>query len=140
MQQTCRFLFAYGTLMSAATAVLGRQQRVRLLREAAQLGPATTAGRLYDLGRYPGMVMPPPAGHIVHGEAFELTDPALSLPWLDAYEGITPARSRPCEYARVECPVSLANGRAITAFVYVYQGDTSAAVVVPDGRWLSRSA
>ena len=130
-------LFAYGTLMTAASGALGRPQRERLRREAASLGVATTAARLFDLGRYPGLVLSTAAGDVVHGEVFELADPATSFAWLDAYEGITPGTADP-QYERVERPVLLADGRRIAAWVYVYRHDLSAARPVVDGRWRAR--
>ena len=135
-----RYLFAYGTLMTGATGTTGMAQRARLIREATSLGPATTAGRLLDLGRYPGLVLPAAATHRVHGELFELTDPDRTLPWLDAYEGILAGEPGPFQYARIEQPVELADGRRLTAFVYVYQRDVTLARLLPDGRWPSRSA
>ena len=135
-----RCLCAYGTLMTAATGAMGTAQRARLNREAASLGPATTEGRLFDLGRYPGLVLPGTPATVVHGEMFALTDPGRSLRWLDAYEGIVPGKPGSGEYVRMERPVDLADGRRLTAFVYVYQRDVSNARLVPDGRWLNRSA
>ena len=132
-------LFAYGTLMTAATGALGAAQRARLNREAVSLGPATTEGRLFDLGRYPGLVLPGAPGTVVHGEVFALTDRERSLRWLDAYEGIIPGTPGAGEYVRQQRPVDLADGRRLTAFVYVYQRDISQARWLPDGRWLNRS-
>src|SRR5262249_3869026 len=61
-------LFVYGTLLSRVRHPMG----VRLRREASLIGAASIQGRLYSLGRYPGLVESADAGDIVHGEAYAL--------------------------------------------------------------------
>jgi gamma-glutamylcyclotransferase (GGCT)/AIG2-like uncharacterized protein YtfP len=128
-------LFVYGTLMSAATGPLGRAERQRLQRQGESLGPATMTGRLYDLGRYPGLVAGDDAGHIVHGEVYALRDPAASLRWLDAYEGTAPGDHDTSEYRRSTRQVRLADGAELTAWVYLYARDPANARLLSDGRW-----
>jgi gamma-glutamylcyclotransferase (GGCT)/AIG2-like uncharacterized protein YtfP len=130
----CDVLFVYGTLMSCATGRLGRAERARLYREGRSLGPAWTAGRLYDLGRFPGMTEPRDPGEIVHGEAVRLADARSTLAWLDAYEGIGAGGGHD-EYARVERPVCLASGGELNAALYLYRGDVGRARRLPGGRW-----
>ena len=72
----CDHLFVYGTLMSAAKSRLGRGERARLFREGRSLGAAFARGRLYDLGRYPGMTDPHGPRELVHGEVVRLDDPS----------------------------------------------------------------
>jgi gamma-glutamylcyclotransferase (GGCT)/AIG2-like uncharacterized protein YtfP len=123
-------LFVYGTLMSHTDTPKARQ----LMAEADSLGPATIAGRLYRVDWYPGLV----AGEgLVHGEVVRLRTPVPSLVWLDAYEGIVPGddQNNRNEYARVRRPVTLADGRVVEAWVYLYLRDLSAATPVADGRW-----
>lgn len=131
-------LFVYGTLMSAATTKMGRAQRERLRREGEALGPATTAGRLYDLGRYPALAAGDDAADVVHGEVYALHDPVKSLRWLDAYEGIVPGNHPSNEYERCERPVRLADGTELTAWIYVYARDPSHCQPLPGGRWSPR--
>lgn len=123
-------LFVYGTLMSHTDTPKARQ----LMAEADSLGPATIAGRLYRVDWYPGLV----AGEgLVHGEVFRLRTLVPSLVWLDAYEGIVPGddQNNRNEYARVRRPVTLADGRVVEAWVYLYLRDLRAATPVADGRW-----
>ena len=61
----------------------------RLGREARLIGEASIEGRLYSLGRYPGLVEAADRESRVHGEVFALNSPAASLAWLDAYERIS---------------------------------------------------
>ena len=130
-----RHLFVYGTLMtSAGAARTGKAMRARLQREAESLGPATTAGQLYDLGRYPGLVALPQAADLVHGEVFRLIDPAGAFRWLDAYEDVTPG-DPDSEYERVLRAARLASGDDLEAWVYLYRGDLTGGRRVADGRW-----
>jgi gamma-glutamylcyclotransferase (GGCT)/AIG2-like uncharacterized protein YtfP len=128
-------LFVYGTLMSAATSTMGRAQRDRLQRESKALGPATTGGRLYDLGRYPGLVAGDDPTEIVHGEVFTLRDPEKSLRWLDAYEGLIPGDHASNEYERRTRAVRLADGTELTAWVYLFARDPSRHQPLAGGRW-----
>ena len=77
------YLFVYGTLMSRARGLLGASQRARLGLKGTSLGEATIAGRLVDLGTYPGLLEPAAAGDIVHGELFRLDRPEEVMSWLD---------------------------------------------------------
>lgn len=140
-------LFVYGTLASVATGTLGAAQRARLRREGRVLGPAMVAGRLLDLGSYPGLVDPRPWSAlararrgVVHGELHELNDPALTFPWLDPYEGITPGCRGGCEYRRDVLEIALASAplRKLDAHAYVFQGATAKARNIVDGRWTAR--
>lgn len=123
-------LFVYGTLMSHT----GTPKAQQLMAEADSLGPATIAGRLYRIDWYPGLVE---GTGTVHGEVVRLRNSAASLVWLDAYEGIVPGddRENRNEYARVRRPVTLADGRTLEAWVYLYIRDVGASTPVADGRW-----
>lgn len=123
-------LFVYGTLMSHT----GTEKARALAAEADSLGAATIAGTLFRITWYPGLVE---GAGTVHGEVFRLRDPAASLVWLDAYEGIVPAGGpgHRNEYERLERQVRLASGQEITAWVYLYRADVSGCPPVADGRW-----
>jgi gamma-glutamylcyclotransferase (GGCT)/AIG2-like uncharacterized protein YtfP len=132
-------LFVYGTLMRAAAAAgMGREMRARLDAEGTWCGPATVAGRLYDLGRYPGLVSSGDASDAprVHGEVYRLRDPAASFAWLDPYEGIPAGRLRGDEYERLVRTVVLAGGEQVAAWLYHWHAGIASAVLVPDGRWV----
>ncbi len=128
-------LFVYGTLLSAARHPMG----ARLLRQAQLLGEATIRGRLYDLGRYPGLTETDDPAEIVHGEVYTLNSPAATLPWLDAYEGIAKDAFRN-EYERCERAVHLASGGEVTAWVYLYRAPVKGLAPIRGGRWISRHA
>jgi gamma-glutamylcyclotransferase (GGCT)/AIG2-like uncharacterized protein YtfP len=129
-----RLLFVYGTLVTSHAHPQGH----RLRAEALFLGPATIAGRLYRISWYPGLRPPDAPTDIVHGEVYELNDPAVSLAWLDEYEGINQGASSAApaaDYTREECTVTMANGTPRLTQVYLYQRPQTTDVHIPDGRW-----
>ena len=75
-------LFVYGTLLAFVATAAGD----RLRRHASLVARARVAGRLYDLGRYPGLAPPRRPGEWVIGELYRLTSPRLTLRALDLYE------------------------------------------------------
>ena len=129
-------LFVYGTLLSTADHPKG----ARLQCEARLIAEASISGRLYRITRYPGLVEGSDPHARVYGEVYALNDPAASLQWLDAYEGIVPGAHDRNEYERVERPVRLASGEHVTAWVYLYRKDVAPFRLIPDGRWVSASS
>jgi gamma-glutamylcyclotransferase (GGCT)/AIG2-like uncharacterized protein YtfP len=125
-------LFVYGTLLSCVGHPMGK----RLQREASLIGAASIQGRLYSLGRYPGLVESADAGDIVNGEAYALNSPASALEWLDAYEGIRPGKGEDDPYERVERPIRLDSGATLTAWVYLYRKSVRARPPIPGGHWI----
>lgn len=92
-----------------------------LARGGTLLGEGTVAGRLLDLGRYPGLIAG--AGR-VKGELYRLDDAEL-LPVLDREEGYN--------FRRSMTTVTLASGRRLRAWVYRYRGPRERAVPIPHG-------
>jgi gamma-glutamylcyclotransferase (GGCT)/AIG2-like uncharacterized protein YtfP len=127
-----RHLFVYGTLLSGARHAMGE----RLRCESSLVGGASIQGRLYSLGRYPGLVDSADAHDIVHGELYALNDPISALEWLDAYEGIRPGLGESNPYERVERPVRLASGATLTAWVYLYRKSVRMRPPVLGGHWI----
>ena len=117
---------------------MGREPRARLRVESTLIGPASTVGRLLDLGRYPGLVDGCRDGANVLGEMMRLHDAAATLKWLDAYEGIEAPDSTGSEYRRVVRPVTLAGGSQFDAWLYLYVRNPSGLRRIESGRWLDR--
>src|SRR5262245_18225372 len=92
------------------------------LAAADLVGPGRIAGRLVDLGAYPGAVVDPTG--VIRGEVYRLRPPVR---WaaLDSVEG--------AQYHREEVPVRLDDGRAVGAFVYWYRGPLDRSVPIPGG-------
>jgi len=129
-------LFVYGSLLSGAGHAMG----ARLRAQARLLGPASIQGRLYRVSWYPGAVASTDPGHRVHGEVYVLADPAPTMAWLDAYEGIDRADAEAAEYRRVEVAARLAAGEVLAAWAYLYARDVSGLQEVAGGRWVPLTA
>jgi gamma-glutamylcyclotransferase (GGCT)/AIG2-like uncharacterized protein YtfP len=109
------FLFVYGTLRPFVDEPMARW----LNRTARYVGQATTAGRLYDLGAYPGMCSARSRRERVFGDVYLVTWPRV-LRLLDRYEAGN-ARSKP-RFVRERCIVQLARARARrVAWTYRYR-------------------
>jgi gamma-glutamylcyclotransferase (GGCT)/AIG2-like uncharacterized protein YtfP len=117
-------LFVYGTLRRGAPMhglIEGR---------ATWLGRASTAGRLLDLGAFPGLVPAPGSGERVHGDLFAIGEASRDelLDALDRYEGAS--------FERVQQEVDGPDGRVV-AWLYLYRGAVDGCAVVAGGDYLS---
>lgn len=103
-------LFVYGLLLR------GMESHDRLDPERCRYqGEGTIGGRLYDLGPYPAIRIDEPG--TVHGELYEILDPALICE-LDLYEGYH-GRAETCRYLRCLVNVDTPGGKR-DAWVYAY--------------------
>ncbi len=123
-------LFVYGLLRSDMSA--GLQSFVP--GKARQLSRASVAGRLYDLGDFPGLVINDDGG-VVAGEVWEITD-ATAWGTLDPFEDIKPEGTG--LYRREAIAVTLEDGRQVLAQAYLYNRDAHAFTVVTSGDWSLR--
>ena len=110
-------LFVYGTLRHDPAHEMFQV----LAANAKLIGAATVAGRLYDLGEYPGLVLNPDGTDRVKGELYRLNEAtaANTLSVLDDYEGIGPADPPPHEYRRALVTAYLADGRSMPSWAYI---------------------
>ncbi|MBI1896875.1 MAG: gamma-glutamylcyclotransferase [Acidobacteria bacterium] len=104
-----QFLFVYGTLRSDCH----NPHALRLRREATLVGIARMRGRLYKLGRYPGMRPAHDRGAWVWGEIYRLHRPMRTLRALDRYEG--------AEFRRRTSTAVLRSGRHVRCWAYIYE-------------------
>jgi gamma-glutamylcyclotransferase (GGCT)/AIG2-like uncharacterized protein YtfP len=100
-------LFVYGTLRPFVDIEMAKWLR----RNARYLGPATTPGRLYDLGAYPGMKAARGRRERVVGDVYRVAD-ARVFRVLDRYEA---------KFVRERCVVRLAGRRRRLAWTYRYR-------------------
>ena len=100
-------LFVYGTLRPFADVEMAKWLR----SSARYLGTATTPGRLYDLGAYPGMTVARRRGERVVGDVYRVTN-ARVFRVLDNYEA---------RFVRERCIVNLARGGRKIAWAYRYR-------------------
>ena len=109
-------LFVYGSLMA------GFPLHYLLAPVVTPVGPGRIAGRLVDLGAYPGAVRAP-LGH-VRGEVYRVDQP-------DAWATLDYAEGP--QYPRDQVLVELDAGGTVSAFVYWYRGPLDRGVPIPAG-------
>jgi gamma-glutamylcyclotransferase (GGCT)/AIG2-like uncharacterized protein YtfP len=112
------YLFVYGTLRRRS-----RHPMARRLADAAQhVAAARIAGRLYDLGRFPGLKEPRSPKDWVQGDVYDLGENSgLTLREMDAYENAE--SPPPTPYERERATVLLDDGRELVVWVYWYRGE-----------------
>jgi gamma-glutamylcyclotransferase (GGCT)/AIG2-like uncharacterized protein YtfP len=119
-------LFVYGTLRSAF-----QNEYARLLAAGGTLlGGARIHGRIYDIGRYPGLLLSSAPQEWVTGEVYRLHDAGATLEILDRYEGD--------EFTRVNGGVVLDTGEQLPAWVYVYNRPVAEERRILSGDYLNR--
>jgi gamma-glutamylcyclotransferase (GGCT)/AIG2-like uncharacterized protein YtfP len=128
----CPFLFVYGTLR--------RNTRIKMAglldKRAAFISYASFQGKLYNIGNYPGVVPSDKLTDRVQGELYRLRNPVLLLARLDKYEECGPDFPEPTEYIRkIQC-VRLQGGKAIPAWVYLYNWPMDTLELMPSGNLL----
>jgi len=119
-------LFVYGTLRSVFQNEFARL----LAEEETLLGRGRIHGTLYDMGRYPGVVLSSAPQEWVVGEVYRLHDPDRTLAILDRYEG--------AEFARVAAAILLEAGDQLPAWVYVYIRPVAGERRILSGDYLDR--
>jgi len=129
----CDLLFVYGTLRRGAS-----HHHILKSLNAAHLGPATVAGELFDLGRFPGSWLIEPKGpgisrRRVLGELYRLQNPPHSLDVLDRYEGLQSPAPEARLFRRELACVRVQGGKTMQAWIYVLAQRPAAARLVPSG-------
>ena len=124
-QRAVSVLFAYGTLRR------GAPMHGLLEGRTTWLGRASAAGRLVDLGAFPGLVPAQCPGEIVYGDLFAIEE-AQREALLDALD-----RNEGASFARVQQRVDGPDG-SVRAWVYSYLGETDGRPVLADGDYLAR--
>ncbi len=121
-------VFVYGTLRKGESNDI-----TRLTPPPVLIGHASIAGRLYHLGRYPGIILGGP--HKVVGEIYQISA-ALELK-LDEIEMLYPTATD--EYFKRHITV-LCNQRPIECIVYeINPAYTTGKPVIEHGDWAARS-
>lgn len=127
-------LFVYGTLRRATNGKMARL----LARHADYLTEATYQGRLYQVANYPGVVASSNPADRVTGDVYALRAPKTVLPTLDYYEGCGPGFPKPTEYVRLWQDIRLADGTAISAWVFLYNRPTAKLRRISSGDYLAK--
>ncbi|NJB86378.1 gamma-glutamylcyclotransferase (GGCT)/AIG2-like uncharacterized protein YtfP [Lewinella marina] len=127
MSRSSEYLFVYGTLRSDIPSSMSKFLR----RRATLVGKATVAGKLIDLGGYPGFIAG--GGTMTKGELYRIREDQEEETWqlLDAYEGVSGLPSE--EYRRIEVEARVAAGGKFMAQTYEYQQSTGGKAEIPHG-------
>jgi gamma-glutamylcyclotransferase (GGCT)/AIG2-like uncharacterized protein YtfP len=128
-------LFVYGTLRKAANHLMYSV----IDRYSTFVGEASIIGELYDLGPYPGVLVPDQCQDRVIGELYRLneSDAIQALRELDQYEGCAESDPQPHLYQRQSVRVMLTDGTESEAWVYTMRALPAKAVRVPSGDYLA---
>lgn len=122
-------LFVYGTLLSNIPSSMSKFLR----RRASLVGKATVAGKLFDLGMYPGFV----AGgeDKVVGELYLIKpeNAEQTMEMLDAYESVTGEAED--EYRRIEVTAQVGGGGSFRADTYEFTGSVEGKTLIPKGNY-----
>lgn len=127
------YLFVYGTLLSALQHPMGK----RLQSSAHLLGVGSVRGKLYDLGRYPGLIVSGDETSQVYGEVYEFCENSSLLRELDAYEGYYSANSPKNLYDRCKVAANLNSDNAINVWTYIYLGQVIGNGYIAHGNYLA---
>jgi gamma-glutamylcyclotransferase (GGCT)/AIG2-like uncharacterized protein YtfP len=119
------YVFVYGTLMSGHTAH-------SMLKGCEFIGHATTNGKLYDLGLFPGLK---DGGGTVHGELYRVDSETLSR--LDDYEGYR-IKDVDSLYVREVRTVHVAPDKVYYANAYLINREVADYEAIPSGDWRNR--
>ena len=130
------YLFAYGTLLPNRTT----PKTADLMRQLEYVGTATVKGRLYDLGEYPGAILDPGATSLIYGVIYRLPRNKAMLAELDLYEEVDPLAPHANLFARTKCSAKTSDGRIFECWIYTYNGDVTAAPLIPGGNYAELKA
>jgi gamma-glutamylcyclotransferase (GGCT)/AIG2-like uncharacterized protein YtfP len=109
----CDLLFTYGTLRR------GFELHHHLMRLRAKCcGEGEVAGRLFDLGHYPGARPSSRKDEWIRGEVYQLRQPPRDLRVLDEIEGCNPGAPGGDEFVRGMSELVLDSGERRRAWVY----------------------
>ena len=118
------YLFVYGTLRSQMNDPLHRL----LEKDAILVGTGSFQGRLYDLGRYPGVVPSHGKTDRVIGEIYRFNDPQRDFQILDEYEGH--------RFKRKRVRIIQEDGKSITSWIYLYARSVKRRPRIPSGDYI----
>ncbi|MBO6824567.1 MAG: gamma-glutamylcyclotransferase [Sneathiella sp.] len=125
-------MFVYGTLRKDTASPM----KPVLDQYCELLGTASMRGKLYDLGRYPGLVINEEGAGPVSGQLFRLKDVQKVLREFDYYEECSDDFPEPHLYVREKVQVIKADGRAHMAWVYIYNRPTAGHIHIQGGDYI----
>ena len=125
-------VFVYGTLRAGEVNDLNAAAQRHGIAAPTLLGTATVAGRLYDFGTYPGLVLDAAGGPVV-GDIYDIPD-AL-LPVLDEIEEVYPGHAT--LFVREQCAVQQ-DGKPVACLLYpVAEAAVATLPHIVSGDWVA---
>jgi gamma-glutamylcyclotransferase (GGCT)/AIG2-like uncharacterized protein YtfP len=131
-----KYLFVYGTLLSGQVS----PETAGLIRQLERVGPATTKGRLYNLGEYPGAIVDTSSRTLIYGEVYQLPPDKDLLTQLDRYEEYDPLMPQDSLFVRTKCLAKTFDGRTLECWIYSYNGSVKAAPLISSGNYAELKA
>ena len=128
------YLFVYGTLRKLSAPSMHQ----RLARSCVFISEGSVRGHLYEVDGYPGTIEAAHEEARVYGEIYAIHPPNILLAELDAYEECSEEFPKPHEYIRKKLPVVLPTGDRVSAWVYLYNRDTSRLERIDSGDYSRR--
>ena len=125
------YLFVYGSLLHGFQSSIGQF----LKNHARFIGEAYANGKIFDLGRYPGLVLSSDEQDTVYGHLLELSNPDGVFITLDRYEGIFPDDPQNSEYRRELIRLNKNTLGITTCWTYIYNYSTEGLKVIPGGNY-----
>ena len=125
------YLFTYGTLQPGHAP----DEIAPAIEKLHPIGPGYFHGLLYDLGGHPGAILDPSANRKIYGTIYRLPDDAQLLSQLDAYEEFDPREPLQSLYLRTLITATLASGRSLPCWIYLYNRQPDPTRILAGGRW-----
>ncbi len=131
MDKTPVLLFVYGTLRPGFT-----NAHARLLhRYTEYVGEGLLAGRLFDIGSYPGATHEPDGHTFVRGAVYDISNNPTILTRLDRYEGVSTPPNANDEYVRAIVPVRVGEQQFL-CWTYLYNWPLTGKPLIDTGDYL----
>ncbi|MBK9507992.1 MAG: gamma-glutamylcyclotransferase [Cytophagaceae bacterium] len=127
------YLFVYGTLLNSFPK---NPFKNSFHKNASYLGAGKISAKLYDLGKYPGIVKNIEGENFyVFGEIYEILNPKF-LQVLDEYENYFPENLSKSEYTREKSKAFLISGQELMTWVYWYNNLPNDALFIESGDYI----
>ena len=129
--KTTEYLFLYGTLKPDGAD----REIADIVSQLRSVGRGYVAGKLYDLGDYPGVVIDHSSTSSVKGLLVEMPSDEAVLSALDKYEEFDPSNPRDSLFVRTKTRVRLTDGRSVKGWIYVYNRNPGSAPLIRGGHY-----
>ena len=125
-----QYLFVYGTLLEN-----DNEFAAYLVENSGFYGRGKVGGKLYDMGKYPGIILNPNDNHFVYGNIYFMADPEGLLKMLDYYEGFGENEAHPNEFVRKLTTIE-SSGKLLEGWVYEYNLPVDELTLIISGDYL----